>query len=463
MLSLLAVAWRRVWQRRTSTLLTATSVALSAGLAVLLLLVRTQGLQLLAHGPRGFDLIIGPKGSGIDLTLTTLFHLESATGTISWSFYDSLQHDPSWHGAVAQAVPLAVGDSVDGCDLIATTADLFAVVGGASPAGVRPAPSAADGGGALAAGEMMRDGTIQAVVGAEVPRLTGLEIGASFRPTHGTGDGIDPNEVHQRSFTIVGVLAPTGTVFDRCVFVTLAGFWSIDEHERGLHDQALVRAAAAGSASAGASGSGEVPDGDQDPPPSRVAADGTVQLGLPVTERRLSMILVRSRGEFSAQSILYRVNSGDQAMAVNPTLILAGLSRTLLAPALRLGAALVALVLSMATLGVLLSSYHAVHAQALELATLRALGASRRWLLTLISSEAALCGLLGAVCGLVPAHLLMAVVEWWMRARLGGGAPWWQPGWPDLLVVLLAGAAAALAGLVPGYVAGRQMVAEQLC
>ena len=457
-LSLLIVAWRRVWQRRTATLLTATSVALGSALAVLLLLVRAQGVQLLAHGPRGFDLIIGPKGSAIDLTLTTLFHLESATGTIGWSFYEDLVRDPRWRGAVAQAVPLAVGDSVDGCDLIATTPALFSLVNGAPPS----LPAAADGAVALAAGRMMRDGTIEAVVGAEVPRRTGLAIGDHFRPTHGTGDGIDPTEVHQRTFTIVGVLAPTGSVFDRSVFVTLEGFWSIDEHERGLHAQALLRAAAVGLAGGGAP-TGAGPDGDQDPPASQVAADGTVQLGLPVAERRLSMILVRSRGAFSAQSILYQINSGDQALAVNPTLVLAGVSRTLLAPAVRLGAGLVSLILAIATLGVLLSSYHAVHAQALELAALRALGASRRWLLTLISSEAALCGLLGALCGLVPAHLLMAVVAWWMGAHLGAGTPWWQPGWSDVLVVVLATAAAALAGLVPGYAAGRRSIAQQLC
>ena len=462
------MAWRRVWQRRTATLLTATSVALSAGLALLLMLVRAQGLQLLAHGPRGFDLIVGPKGSGIDLTLTTLFHLESATGTISWAFYDDLLHDPSWRGAVAQAVPLAVGDSVAGCDLIATTPALFALAGGASsggPSGAAPAPAGMDAAAAsvLAAGRMMRDGTIEAVVGSEVPRRTGLAIGDRFRPTHGTGDGIDPTEVHQRTFTIVGVLAPTGSVFDRSVFVTLAGFWSIDEHERGLHDQALVRAAAAGSARDGVAAQVAVQDGDQEPAASQVAADGTVQLALPVAERRLSMILVRSRGAFSAQSILYRVNSGDQALAVNPTLILAGLARSLLAPAQHLGAALVAVILAVATLGVLVSSYHAVQAQALELAALRALGASRRWLLTLISSEAGLCGVLGGVCGLVPAHLLMAMLQWWMGARLEGGTPWWQPGWPDLLVVVLCGVAAALAGLVPGYLAGRRSVAELLC
>jgi len=454
MLKIIAVAWRRVRYRRMATGLTAASMAVGAALAISLLLVRNQGGALLGHHPYGFDLIIGPKGSGTDLTLNTLYHFESSTGTIPWGVYTQLSANPEWHPLVADAVPLAVGDSVAGCDLIATTSALFSAhrLPSLAPGVEEASPQTRvtwDVGESLQVGRgrVFRPGTIEALVGADVPRLTGLELGSRFRPTHGTGSTINPLEVHQRTFTVVGVLQPSGSVLDRSVFVTLEGFWSIDEHEQGLHAQALL-------------GDQAAPDALQ---PSSVDAHGVVVLGLPEAERRISAILLRSRSSFAAQLLLYRLNLGDQAMAVNPTVVLARLLRTVLSPATRLAGALIALLLGSATLSILISSYQSVQAQAHELAALRALGASRSWILRLVCSEAAMCGLLGSMLGVVPAHLLLAVLGAWIDPRTGWTLSWWQPSSADLVVVLGATAAAGLVGMIPGYLAGRIPVVEQLC
>ena len=447
MLGALGLAWTRLRHRRLATALSAGSVCLGASLAMALLLLRAQGTGLLLHQPHGFDLLVGAKGSGSELTLNTLYHIERSPGTISWQLYRDLSTSETWQPLVAGAVPIAVGDNVAGCDLVATTPQFFA---------------AADGGGAeqtvgwdpahppvIASGCLFRPGSIDAVVGSAVAAQTGLTLGATFRPTHGTGDTIDPSEVHQRRFTVVGELAPTGSIIDHSIFISLEGFWSIDEHEAGLHAQALLRHPELATA----------PPAQE----SRITKDGLVVLGMPDGEKRLSVLLVRSRSPFAAQMITYRLAAGDEAAAVNPTMVLAALLHSLLAPVAQLCAALIAVLLVVACFGILISCFQAVQSQSQELAVLRALGATRGWLLSMVVCEAGLIGFIGSCCALLPAHLLVGLISHWMALRLGQGVVWWQGSLSDVLVVVTATALSAMIGLLPGWLACRVQVAQQLC
>ncbi len=445
MLSALALAWTRLWHRRLATALTALSVALGAGLAAALLVLRADGVAVLAHQPHGFDLIVGAKGSSVDLALNTLYHLERSTGTIPWKLYQDMTADAAWKPMVASAVPLAVGDNVGGCDIIATNEQFFAGAQGSDDQVACWDPHQPP---QLAQGSMFRPASIDAVIGCDVPARTGLGLGSTFHPVHGTGDAIDPSDVHDRAYTVVGVLARTGTIVDRSVYITLEGFWSIDEHEEGLHAQAAIRGDPAASESVQR---------------STVDPDGTVHVGMPESERRLSAILVRSRGPYWAQMVAYRLSAGDAASAVNPTAVLIGLMRTLLAPVGRLCAALVALILAVAGAGILIACYQAVQAQAQELAVLRALGATRSWILAMVVAEAALTGFIGAAAGILPGHLMVWGVSRWMSERMGEGITWWHLGLDDAAVVMGATALAALVGLAPGWRACRVQVAEQLC
>ncbi len=446
MLRAIVLAWTRLSHRRLATALTAMSVALGTGLAAALLVLRADGVSLLARQPHGFDLIVGAKGSSVDLALNTLYHLERSPGTIPWTLYEDMTTNGAWTPMVASAVPLAAGDSVGGCDIIATTPQFFAgAIGDARDQVACWDPGSPPG---LAAGRMFRPASIDAVIGSDVPARAGLGIGSTFHPVHGTGDAIDPSDVHDRAYAVVGVLAPTGTIVDRSVYITLEGFWSIDEHEEGLHAQAAIR--------------GETTAAEP-VQHSTVAPDGTVHVGMPVSERRLSAILVRSRGPYWAQMIAYRLSAGEAASAVNPTAVLAGLMRSLLAPVGRLCAALVALILAVAGAGILITCYQAVQAQAQELAVLRALGATRAWILAMVVAEAGLTGFIGAVAGILPGHLMVWGVSRWLNERVGEGIPWWHLGAGDAAVVAGATALAALVGLAPGWRACRVQVAEQLC
>jgi putative ABC transport system permease protein len=446
MLGSISLAWKRLRYRRLASLLNMVSICLGSSLAIALLLLRGHGTSLLLHQPRGFDLLIGAKGSGVDLTLNTLYHIEQSPGTISWQLYRDLTTTAAWKPMVADAIPIASGDSVGGCDIIATIPQLFA--GGEGEAAQHLACWDPGHPPTLSAGRMFRPGSIDAVIGSGVSDSTGLTIGSTFRPTHGTGEAVDPSDVHQRQFTVVGTLAPTGSIIDHTIVVSLEGFWSIDEHEEGLHAQAMMRNPQADDKPAAA---------------STIDSTGMVHLGMPDGERRLSVILLRSRGPYWAQMVAYRLAAGDEASAVNPTAILAALLRHLLAPAEQVCAAMIVLLLVVAGLSILISCYQAVQAQARELAVLRALGATRSWILSMVVAEAALTGFCGALIGLIPGHLMIAILSHWMTMRLGQGIAWWIPESGDAVVILGVTLLSAMIGLLPGWLACRVQVAEQLC
>lgn len=449
-LGLVPIALARLRHRPLVSALGAGAIALGVALTLALCGIRSLALTLVASSPRGFDLIVGARGSGVDLTLCTLYQCARSPGTIPWELADGLATSAAWRPLVWDAVPLAVGDSIGGCPIIGTTPAFFAHPEAAAvPRTACWDPLSPP---TLARGTWFRPDSVDAVLGADVPARTGLDLGSTFQPLHGTGAETDPTQVHDRRFRVCGVLARTGTSVDRSVFITLAGFWSIDEHQEGLIDQAEERARQAGSPAPDAAAVG----------PARVDAAGIVHLQLPPSVRRVSAVLVRSRGPYAAQLLTYRLAAGNEAAAVAPAAVLTGLLTQLLAPVLGLAEVLVALLVGVAAVLVAITTWQAVLAQAGEIALLRALGATRTWILGLVLGECALLGATGAVVGLLPAHLLVGAAATWLAGTTGAHLAWWEPGWVDAGVAAGALALAVLAGLAPAWRACRVGVAEHL-
>ena len=114
---------RSLRQHALSTVVTAGSVALGAGLVMAVFAIQQQSQQAFVGGPIGFDAIVGARGSALQLVLNTVFHLETSPGNIPWSIYQDLKRDPK----VALAIPYAVGDNWYGYRIVGTTPELFTV------------------------------------------------------------------------------------------------------------------------------------------------------------------------------------------------------------------------------------------------------------------------------------------------------------------------------------------------
>ncbi len=510
-MNLFQLVFKQMRQRALSTWLTMLSVMLGVALAVAILIIQRHGTSLFAQSDFGYDVIVGPpKGSALQLTVNSVYHIDRSPGTFSYSLYEELKTSPQYRPLVRHAVPMAVGDMVEGLRLVGTTPAMF----GYDDEGNRIADDRAFNyrvgrRAELAEGVMFHPRKFQAVIGSDVPRRIGKNIGDTFVVSHGITGENAAQHVHEETWKIVGRLAPTNTALDRVVFIPLVSFYAIPEHEDAMEaiDQLAggvdpvnitSRAPAAkaeahddhahddhahddhghdhaghdhdGHAQAGGEGGGHDHDahdheghdhGGHDH--AYHLHDGEIHLDLPEDKWRISAVLVKSRGSGAqAQQLMYAINNRDQASAVNPAAVMREFFDNFLSASTRVLLLISTLVSIVAGVGILVSIYNSVSARSKEIAVLRALGATRERIVTLICLEAALIGLLGGIAGIAVGHFAGAAGSAFLQRLVGEGFPWQRVGLDEVWYVAGVVVLAVLAGLVPALKAYRTPVATNL-
>jgi putative ABC transport system permease protein len=170
--------------------------------------------------------------------------------------------------------------------------------------------------------------------------------------------------------------------------------------------------------------------------------------------------MIKARGDHT--QLEYATNNRNEALAVNP----AGVMRTFFDTFLK-GPTLLLLIIAflvsiVAAVGILVSIYNSVSARMREIAIMRALGATRVRILTLICTEAGLVGLFGGILGLIAGHLLGAVASVLFNKFIGQGINWVIIDVNEVYYLLAVVVIALLAGLVPAMKAYTTPVATNL-
>jgi putative ABC transport system permease protein len=170
--------------------------------------------RLSADG-KDIDIVVGAKGSPLQLILSSVYHIDIPTGNIP---YDDAQ---KWmkHPHIKSAIPLALGDNWKGYRIVGTTADYLTHYSAEINEG------------------RLWDKAFEAVAGSS----TGLRVGDKFEGAHGLLEG---GHVHEKKhYKITGVMRPTGTVLDRLILTSLDSVLEIhgqahighSEHEHETH------------------------------------------------------------------------------------------------------------------------------------------------------------------------------------------------------------------------------------
>jgi len=135
---------------------------------------------------------------------------------------------------------------------------------------------------------------------------------------------------------------------------------------------------------------------------------------------------------------------------------------TFLGPSTTLLLLISLLVSIVAGVGILVSIYNSVSARTREIAILRALGATRGRILTLICAEAVLIGLAGGLIGMLLGHGLGGIASYYLNNSIGQGFNWYTTQMAEWLYLIIVGVISLLAGLVPAMKAYRTPVATNL-
>lgn len=416
MTSLLGLAVRSAWNRRFVLGLVVASIALSTFLLLAIERIRADVREGFAQSVSGTDLIVGPRTGSVQLLLYAVFRIGGATNTVRMASIDAI----AAHRSVAWVVPIALGDTHRGFAVVATTAAYFDRFrfGDRQP---------------LAFAEGARfAGLWDVVVGAEVAARLGYRIGQRITLSHGDG-AFAANEHAETPFTVVGILARTGTPVDRSLHISL-------EAMQAIH----VDWAAGVPLPGQRTGADAAAKADLTPK--------TVNAALVGLRNRLAVFAVqRDVAEYRPEALMAIL----PGVALDELWTLVGAGET----ALLAVSALVALVSLAGLMAVVLAG---LEPRRRELAILRAVGAGPRHVLALLVLEGLAVGLIGIALGAVAAWLAVRVLGDLAAARfglvlstggLGAGEAW-------LLAGLLAGA--TVASLVPGYRAYRLSLADGL-
>jgi putative ABC transport system permease protein len=349
-----------------------------------------------------------PRGSPLQLVLNTVYHLDKAPGAIPYSIYERLtQGDLKQY--VRVAIPFAVGDTYKSLPIVGTTPEMFTRME------YRP-----DKKYEFAQGRVFASDKFEAVIGGDVAQRTGLKLGDTFHATHGNPASNETPDVHEELWTIIGILKPTHTAADRALYIPLISIFTIAEHEdfyiaqdaikKGQDPNKAVkefkRSSTTPAASAPAA-SGELltaaapASKDHEEKHYTVDDQGRIHLEITKDKWEITGVMVRTHGGYASIMLPYIINNGNEASAVNPASEMRKFFDVFLKPSTTILQLIAWLVTIVAGVGILVSIYNSVSARLREIAILRALGATRTRVLTLICLEAGLIGLVGGLLGLV--------------------------------------------------------------
>ena len=394
----IAFAWRFLWSRPLSAGLNLLLLSLGLGSLSFVLLAGHQIDKAFERDLAGIDVVVGAKGSPMQLILSGVFHIDAPTGNVPLAAVKQLEQHPQ----VAQLIPLSLGDSYRGFRIVGSTPDYLTHYSAAfAQGGVWSAP-------------------MQAVIGAQVAAQTGLKVGDRFAGSHGLAGGGDSHG--QTPYMVSGVLAPGGSVLDRLVLTALDSVWQVHEDHSAL-------------------------DADD----RKLMED----------EREVTLALIRYRTPLAAVTFPRFVNATTEMQAAAPALEITRLLK-LIGVGTDVLRALAGVLLLTAGLSVFIALWSAVRERRADLALLRLLGAPPRKVAALLLCEALWLALLATLIGVLAGQELMAALAWFLqldKSVLISGLAWPAELWS---VPALAVAVALLSALLPAYEAYRANVFELL-
>ena len=213
-MSLLKLAWKNIIHNPLSLLLNLILLTLGIGLINFILLVNHQLKDKFDKNLAEIDLVIGAKGSPLQMILSSMYHIDAPTGNITIDEAKPFLREG--HPLIKRSVPLSMGDSYKGYRIIGTDYSILDLYEAK-----------------ISTGKKWQH-LYEATVGASVAKELGLKLGSKFKSSHGFNDDDDLEHEHG-TFTVVGILESTGSVIDQLLLCNTESVWQVHDHAAGDH------------------------------------------------------------------------------------------------------------------------------------------------------------------------------------------------------------------------------------
>ena len=210
-MNVLKLSWKNILFKPWSLVLSMVLFGLGIGLIIFLFLLNNQLQDKFDNNLAEIDLVIGAKGSPLQLILCNMYHVDAPTGNIPIKSIKPFLN-PN-HPLIEEIVPLSLGDSHKGHRIVGTTFTFLDYYKGS-----------------LDKGELWYH-DYDVVIGSNVARKLGMKIGDEFFSSHGLIE--DPNLVHDdaHGFKVVGILKSSGSVLDQLIMTSPKSIWGVHDHD----------------------------------------------------------------------------------------------------------------------------------------------------------------------------------------------------------------------------------------
>ncbi|MCA9083043.1 MAG: ABC transporter permease [Planctomycetaceae bacterium] len=451
-MNLLTIAWKSVRERSVASALTALSVGLGVMLMVVVIVIAGAVNDAFNQRSIAYDLIVGAKGSDLQLVLSSVYRIQPPIANLPFMYLEQLREDRR----IETAIPLAFGDFTrpehGAFPIVGTTNEYFLhefTPGKKFEVEDQP-------------GTRQLDGLYDAVIGSMVARENGWKVGDQFSIVHGSADS---ETFHDEMFTVVAVLRQTGTPNDRSVFLNLEAVYTLEGHQKPVdevetrihdfygndperRDRALkqleeLRAKRARGAEIG---------------------DAKMGYGIDTPEamKEITAVFVKTREVFDAITLQAELKSGSKAMAVNPIRPIQDLMKNVVGNIQKALVVLTGMIIAVSGISIFVSIYNSMSDRRREIGIMRALGARRSSVFSIILAESSVLCLGGGFLGWLTGHLLAVVGAPYVSARTGLLLNPWAFHEVEFVLFPVLLVLGALVGFIPAMTAYRTNVADAL-
>lgn len=352
-MNLFKISWKNLTNKSLTNGLSVLLMAFGVGIISLILNVGKQLDEKFTKNIKGIDMVVGAKGSPLQLILSSIYQLDSPTGNISYNEAKTMARNPF----IKVAIPIAMGDSYLGFRIVGTDSSYIAHYKGV-----------------ISAGKSFEK-PFDAVVGASIASNLKLEIGDNFASSHGLDQ---EGEKHKsQDYKVVGILAPNNSVVDNLIITSLQTVWEVHEH-----DEAQPNAL------------------------SLLEENTEHENEKTELDNSITAMLVKFRNPMGLMTIPRNINANTNMQAALPAIEVNRLF-SLMGVGIDTLKWLAFLIIFVSGLSVFVSLYNSLKERKYEMALMLSMGASRLKLFIMLLIEGLFIGLLGYFIGFIFSKLVL--------------------------------------------------------
>jgi len=404
-MSIFKLSWKYLMAKPLSTGLNILLLALGLSIITVLLLVENQFENKMSRDASGIDLVIGAKGSPLQLVLSSVYHIDFPTGNIPLDEARKV----SRNRLIKKAIPMGLGDNFEGFRIVGSNHEYLELYNASFISGkawTKP---------------------FEVVLGSKVAKEKGFKVGDTFVGSHGIASASHEHDEHP--YVVVGILTPSHNVIDQLIVTSIESIWY--SHDDTYDHEKLEQEVA--------------------------------KTGFPKTDeaRDLTTVLVAYRNPIAAIQLPRMINSRSSLQAASPTFEISRLFE-LLGIGISLVQGLALVIIFIAGLGIFIALFNSLKERKYDLAVMRSIGAAKSQLFLLILLEGLILTFIGAVAGLFLGHLFLYLLVIVNEQSVISGLTAFvfvEKEWWILAYALLVG---VLASIIPAWNAYRADIAAQL-